>query len=63
MIMIVDTSTSRRQGRHREVGSEGSPSAKLRADEQKRHTRPSLRVSGLFIAIEMPDGTVNAAVA
>jgi hypothetical protein len=34
--------TSRRQGRHREVGSGGSLSAKLRADEQKSHRRPSL---------------------
>ncbi len=34
--------TSRRQGRFREESSEGSPSAKLRADEQKSHRRPSL---------------------
>jgi len=34
-------STSRRQGRLREEGSGGSPSAKLWADEQKQHTRPS----------------------
>ncbi len=33
--------TSRRQGRFREEWSEGSPSAKLRADEQKPHIRPS----------------------
>ena len=37
--------TSRRQGRHREVSSEGSPSAKVRADEQKRHRRPGPRAS------------------
>jgi hypothetical protein len=48
--MIINTSTSRRQGRIREDGSEGSPSANLRADEQKRHIRPSLRVSGHIIA-------------
>jgi len=36
--------TNRRQGRHREVGSEGSRSVNLRADEQKRHIRPSPRV-------------------
>lgn len=34
--------TSQRQGRLREEGSEGSPRQDLRADEQKRHTRPSL---------------------
>jgi len=34
--------TSRRQGRFREEMSEGSPSAKLRADEQKSHRRPGL---------------------
>ena len=32
---------SRRQGRVREGLSEGSPSAKVRADEQKLHRRPS----------------------
>jgi len=32
--------TSRRQGRFREERSEGSPSAKLRADGQKLHIRP-----------------------
>jgi len=32
--------TSRRQGQTREGMSEGSPSAKLRADEQKSHRRP-----------------------
>ncbi len=36
------TTTSRRQGQTREGMSEGSPSAKLRADEQKSHRRPSL---------------------
>ena len=35
--------TSRRQGQTREGMSEGSPSAKLRAYEQKRHRRPSRR--------------------
>ena len=35
--------TSRRQGRFCEESSEGSPSAKLRADEQKSHRRPSSR--------------------
>jgi hypothetical protein len=41
----ISRSTSRRQGRSRETGSGGSRSAKLRADEQKQHTRPSLRAS------------------
>ena len=36
---------SRGQGQDREVLSEGSPSAKVRADEQKSHRRPSLRAS------------------
>jgi len=35
--------TSRRQGQARESLSEGSLSAKLRADEQKSHIRPSFR--------------------
>jgi len=35
--------TSRRQGQIREELSEGSPSAKLQAYEQKRHRRPSRR--------------------
>ena len=34
------TTTSRRQGRSREGRSGGSPSAKVRADEQKSHRRP-----------------------
>jgi hypothetical protein len=37
--------TSRWQGRHREVRSEGSRVAKIWADEQKYHIRPSLWVS------------------
>jgi len=37
--------TSRWQGRYREVGSEGSLSAKMWGDEQKYHIRPSLWVS------------------
>lgn len=35
------TTTSRRQGQHREALSEGSPSAKIRADGQEPHRRPS----------------------
>ncbi len=41
MLMII--TTSRRQLQPREVLWEGSPSAKLRADEQKLHKRPSSR--------------------
>ncbi len=37
--------TSRRQGQVREGLSEGSSSAKVRADEQKPHRRLSLRAS------------------
>lgn len=39
----LTSTTSRRQGRYREVGSGGSRSAKVRVDEQKSHTRPGLR--------------------
>jgi len=39
------TTTSQRQGRFREKPSEGSPTANLRADEQKLHKRLSLRAS------------------
>ena len=40
---LMDTikSTSRRQGRLREEGSEGSPMANVRDDEQKPHIRLS----------------------
>lgn len=38
---LVIITTSRRQGQLREGLSEGSPSANLRADEQKSHRRPS----------------------
>ncbi len=43
--MNTTKSTSRRQGRLREEGSEGSPMANVRADEQKPHRRLSLRAS------------------
>jgi hypothetical protein len=42
--MLTIVKTSRRQGQHREVVSEGSPSAKRRADEQESDTRLSSRV-------------------
>jgi len=43
VFIVVDTtkSTSQRQGRLREEGSEGSPMAKVRADGQKPHRRLS----------------------
>ncbi len=43
--MWTTITTSRRQGQSREGWSEGSPSAKVRADEQKPHRRLSLRAS------------------
>ena len=41
--MLTIVKISRRQGQHREVLSEGSPSAKRRADEQEPDTRLSRR--------------------
>ena len=43
--MWTTITTSRRQGQSREGLSEGSPSAKVRADGQKSHRRLSLRAS------------------
>jgi hypothetical protein len=43
-MLLTSITTSRRQGRYCEVWSEGSRSAKRRADEQKSDTRPSRRV-------------------
>jgi len=63
MIMDTNKSTSRRQGRFREEGSEGSRSANVRDDEQKPHTRLSPWVS--WHNITKPTGSwgrVNAAV-
>ena len=55
--------TSRRQVQFREVLCGGSPSAKVRADEQKSHTRPSLwgEWANDHEALWLRD-TVNAAV-
>lgn len=61
--MDTNKSTSRRHGRLREERSEGSPMAKVRADEQKPHTRLSPWVS--WHNITKPTGSggrVNAAV-
>ena len=44
LTMLTSITTSRRQGQYREVMSEGSRSAKRRADEQKLDTRLSSRV-------------------
>ncbi len=41
IVMDTNKSTSRRQGRLREEGSEGSPMANVRDDEQKPHIRLS----------------------
>jgi hypothetical protein len=62
---MIDTnnSTSRRQGRLREEGSEGSPMANVRADGQKPHIRLSLRASQPHMAKPTGSGgRVNAAV-
>ena len=62
IVMDTNKSTSRRQGRLREEGSEGSPVANVRDDEQKPHTRPSPWVS--WHNITKPTGSggrVNAA--
>jgi hypothetical protein len=64
VFIVVDTtkSTSRRQGRLREEGSEGSPMAKVRADGQKPHIRLSLRASQPHMAKPTGSGDrVNAA--
>ncbi len=45
MTMDTNKSTSRRQGRLREEGSEGSRSANVRTDGQKPHRRLSLWAS------------------
>ena len=42
VVMISPVTTSLRQGRLREEGSEGSRRQDPRADEQKRHKRPSI---------------------
>jgi len=60
--MDTTKSTSRRQGRLREEGSEGSPMANVRDDEQKPHIRLSPWVS--LHNITKPTGSggrVNAA--
>lgn len=57
------STTSRRQGQTREGMSEGSPSAKMRVDEQKSHRRPGLGASQHKVT--KPVGTldrVNAAI-
>jgi len=55
-------STSQRQGRIREDGSEGSPMAYVRTDEQKPHRRLSLRASWHDTAKPIGSGDrVNAA--
>ncbi len=67
--MLTIITTSRRQGQFREKLSGGSPSAKLRADGQKSHIRPSSRGELAFMPcgyqITKPTGsrnTVNVAV-
>ena len=60
--MDTNKSTSRRQGRLREEGSEGSRSANVRDDEQKPYIRLSLRASQPHMAKPTGSGDrVNAA--
>ncbi len=62
MIMDTNKSISRRQGRLREEGSEGSRSANVRDDEQKPYIRLSLRASQPIMAKPTGSGDrVNAA--
>jgi hypothetical protein len=62
IVMDTNKSTSRRQGRLREEGSEGSRSANVRDDEQKPHIRLSLRASQPIMAKPTGSGDrVNAA--
>ena len=59
----TEITTSRQQRQLREGRSGGSPSAKVRADEQKLHRRPSSRASQHMMT--KPTGTrdrLNAAV-
>ncbi len=42
---LIFNCISKPQGRHREVGSEGSGTANPRADEQESRIRPRIRVS------------------
>jgi len=62
IVMNTTKSTSRRQGRLREEGSEGSPMANVRDDEQKPHRRLSLWASQPIMAKPTGSGDrVNAA--
>ena len=61
---LIFNCISKPQGRHREVGSEGSGTANPRADEQKSRIRPRIRVSLPRKAKPTEDEfRVNAAVA
>jgi hypothetical protein len=62
ILMDTNKSTSRRQGRLREEGSEGSPMAKVRDDGQKPHRRLSPWASWHDITKPIGSrGRVNAA--
>jgi hypothetical protein len=61
---MIFNCTSKSQGRHREVGSEGSETAKPRADGQKPRIRPRIWMSEPKITKSTEDGfRVNGAVA
>ena len=63
IVMDINRSTSRRQGRFREELSKGSLSAKVRADEQKPHIRLSPWASQHDMTKPAgSEGRVNAAV-
>jgi hypothetical protein len=66
VVIIIDhlKSTSRRQGRKGDRPSERSPSANLRADEQKLHIKAEPQGESAPLDQALPDlwGRVNAAV-
>jgi len=64
VIMTTSKSTSRRQGQRGDPMSERSPSANLRADEQKSHRRPNpwAREHNIPKPVRRTWGLVNAAV-
>ena len=59
---MIFNCTSKSQGRNREIGSEGSETAKPRVDEQKSRIRPRIRMSEPKITKSTEDGfRVNVA--
>jgi len=61
---VIFNCISKSQGRHREVGSEGSETANPRVDEQKSRIRPRIRMSEPKITKSTEEGfRVNEAIA